>query len=86
LKRTPNFQIQDALNRRIFLKIGAVALITPDLSSLLPRDLSAAPADAEGLAGMPNFSPKARAARGARAKKATEKTMPTKPMTPPVAQ
>ncbi len=46
----PAFQVQDALNRRLFLKNGAAALSTAALSSLLPRDLSAAP----------NFPPKAK--------------------------
>ena len=56
-----SFQIQDALNRRIFLKRGAGALGSAALASLMGGDARAAgTTDAGGLPGFPNHAAKAK--------------------------
>lgn len=53
--------VQDTLNRRIFLRRSAGAIGATALSSLLANDaLSAALPSAGGLPGFPNFAPKAK--------------------------
>lgn len=53
-------QLQDALNRRLFLKGGASAIGVTALASLLQADGQGAPPAGPGLSGLPHFAPKAK--------------------------
>ena len=55
----PAFQLQDSLNRRLFLGRSASALGSVALGSLFANDSRAA-SSAGGLPGFPNFAPKAK--------------------------
>lgn len=53
-------QLQDALNRRLFLKGGASAIGVAALASLLQGEGQGAPTAGPGLPGLPHFAPKAK--------------------------
>jgi len=53
-------QLQDTLNRRLFLKGGASAIGAAALASLLQAEGQAAPTARPGLPGLPHFAPKAK--------------------------
>lgn len=52
--------VQDALNRRLFLQGGASVAGAVALSALLDSESQAAPVAHPGLAGLPHFAPKAK--------------------------